>query len=124
MLKKIDCIMVKVPDVEKAASFYEECFGLRALWRDEHSVGLTMSDTDAEIVLHNNPDIPVNVDVNYLVDDVPTATERLQEKGFKCLAQPFNIPIGKCVVVQDPFGQVWSLLDMSKGPRVENYIRP
>jgi len=29
---------------------------------------------------------------------------------------PFEIQIGRCVVVQDPFGNPLVLLDMSKGP--------
>lgn len=117
MLKKIDCILLKVPDVEAAAELYKKAFGLRELWRDDRQLGLGMSDTDAEIVLHSDDSIPVQVDVNYLVEDVNSAVDFLSTQGFEVLQQPFEIVIGKCAVVKDSIGQVWSILDLTKGPR-------
>ena len=69
MLRKIDCVMLKVSELEKAAAYYETVFGLKRLWQDEHSVGMGMSETDAEIVLHDNPAPPKEISVHYLVDD-------------------------------------------------------
>ena len=48
MLRKIDCIMIRAPDVQGAVKFYAETFGLRPLWQDEGSVGLGFPETDAE----------------------------------------------------------------------------
>ena len=78
MLKKIDCVMIRVDDVETAARHYSDVFGLRRLWRDETSVGMSLPDTDAEIVLHCNPDIPSPIEVYYLVDDVVSAVRALE----------------------------------------------
>lgn len=117
MLKKIDCILIKTPNLDRAAKLYEEAFGLRRLWGDDRQIGLGMSDTDAEIVLHCDEAIPVEVDVNYLVDDVVIAVQKLTQKGFRVVRAPFDIAIGKCAVLQDPLGITWSLLDMTKGPR-------
>src|SRR6266436_3126199 len=33
MLRKIDCIMIRVENIEAAASYYAEVFGLRPRWR-------------------------------------------------------------------------------------------
>jgi len=55
MLRKIDCVMIQVEDLENAVQYYIDVFGMRQLWRDEISVGLGFPDTDAEIVLHSNP---------------------------------------------------------------------
>jgi predicted enzyme related to lactoylglutathione lyase len=116
MLKKIDCVMIRVDDLEAATAYYSEVFGLRPLWRDELSVGMGFPETDAEIVLHRNPDLP-NPEVHYLVDNVGEAVRLFQEKGCQVLVEPFDIPIGQCAVIQDPFGTTLSILDMTKGPR-------
>lgn len=117
MLKKIDCVMIRVEDPEAAALYYSEVFGLRRLWRDETSVGLGFPETDAEVVLHCNPEIPARIEVYYLVDNVIHSVRALRQNGCTVLAEPFDIQIGKCAVVRDPFGTTLSMLDMSKGPR-------
>ena len=117
MLRKIDCVMIQVEDLEVASEYYSDVFGLRRLWQDETSVGLGFPETDAEVVLHCNLEIPSRVDVYYLVDDVVCSVRVLRQNGCTVLAEPFDIPIGKCAVVRDPFGTTLSMLDMSKGPR-------
>ena len=120
MLKKIDCVMIRVEDVEAAVCYYSDVFGLRALWRDETSVGLGLPDTDAEIVLHCKPDILDQIEVYYLVDDVISAVQVLEQRGCRMLNGPFEIPIGKGAVIADPFGTRLCILDMTKGPRQPN----
>ena len=123
MLRKIDCVMIRVDDLESATRYYAEVFGLRPLWQDETSVGLGFPETDAEIVLHRNADIPSKVEVYYLVHEVVHAVQVLAQKGCRILVEPFDIPIGKCTVIQDPFGATLCILDMSKGPRQPNMDR-
>jgi predicted enzyme related to lactoylglutathione lyase len=117
MLRKIDCVMIRVDDLEAAKKYYIDVFGLRPTWQDEISVGLGFPETDAEIVLHCDPGIPSRVEVHYLVDDVASAVQVLAQKGCTMLVEPFDIPIGMCTVIKDPFGTRMCLLDMSKGPR-------
>jgi lactoylglutathione lyase len=117
MLRKIDCVMLKVPELEKAAAYYESVFGLKRLWQDAHSVGMGMPETDAEIVLHDNPNIPKDINVHYLVDDVLQAVDHLATNGCIIRAQPFDIAIGKSAVLEDPFGNIICILDMTKGAR-------
>jgi Glyoxalase/Bleomycin resistance protein/Dioxygenase superfamily len=73
MLKKIDCIMIRVEDVEAAASYYADVFGLHRRWSDEVSIGLGFEESDAEVVIHHDPNIPSSVEVYYLVENVITA---------------------------------------------------
>ena len=84
---------------------------------DETSVGLEFPETDAEVVLHCNSEIPSQLDVYYLVDDVLCSVRVIRQNGCTVIAEPFDIPIGKCAVVRDPFGTTLCMLDMSKGPR-------
>lgn len=117
MLRKIDCVMLKVNELQKAAAYYETVFGLKRLWQDDHSVGMGMSETDAEIVLHDNADMPKESLVHYLVDDVVKAVEHFTAQGCIICVQPFDVVIGKCAVIEDPFGNVLNLIDMTKGSR-------
>jgi lactoylglutathione lyase len=117
MLRKIDCVMVKVDDLEAAARYYAEVFGLKRLWADDFSIGMGMPETDAEIVLHTDPHLPKEMTVHFLVDDVVAAVNELSAKGCTVIASPFDIVIGKCAVIQDPFGTILPILDMTKGPR-------
>ena len=117
MFKKIDCVMIRVDDVAAAEKFYSEVFGLSPLWREGGSVGMGLPETDAEIVLHNNAEIPNKVEVHYLGDDVVAALKNYTEKGCRVLAPPFEVLIGKCAVIEDPFGTTICLLDQTSGRR-------
>ena len=117
MFKKIDCVMIRVDDVAAAEKFYSDVFGLKALWREAGSVGMALPETDAEIVLHNNAAIPRKVEVHYLVDNVVAAVKYYAENGCRVLAPPFDVLIGKCAVIQDPFDTTICLLDLTSGRR-------
>jgi predicted enzyme related to lactoylglutathione lyase len=122
MLKSVDCVMFKVKDVDAAIAFYRDVMGLTPLWHDGEMAGLgfpALMDRGVltEIVLHNDPNIPVKVDVNYLVEDVPAALAKLTAEGCQVVAGPFPIAIGNCAVVRDPFDTLLTLVDMTRGPR-------
>jgi lactoylglutathione lyase len=116
VLRKIDCVMLRVPDLTSATEFYTRVFGLRPLWRDEMSVGMGMPATDAEVVLHTM-DLPIDQSVHYLVDNVPNAVAMAQQAGCFVRRAPFEVVIGMCAVLEDPYGNAVCLLDMSKGQR-------
>ena len=120
MLKKIDCIMVKVPDVHEAAEFYHDVFGLKPNWEYDQTIGMKLAESGTEIVLHSRQDIPFKVDVTYLVDSVDEAIIRYEEQGCTTIKAPFDIRIGRCAVIMDPFGISISILDMTKGEVVPN----
>jgi len=112
--------MIRVDDVEAAAAYYAQVFGLRPQWSGDDAIGLVFPETDAEIVLHRDPDIPSAVGVHYLVDDVVAAVAHYTDQGCLVLVAPFDITIGKCAVIKDPFGTRLCILDMTKGPRPLN----
>jgi predicted enzyme related to lactoylglutathione lyase len=113
MFRKIDCVMVPVPDLDAAVGYYERVFGLTVNWRDDESVGMRMPESDAEIVLT----ISGVSGVHFLVDDVTSAVNEAVAAGCTVTRAPFDIVIGKCAVLKDPFGNPVYVLDMSKGPR-------
>jgi lactoylglutathione lyase len=122
MLRKIDCVMIRVDDVEAAATYYAKVFGLYPQWSGDDSVGLAFPETDAELVLYNDPHIPSSVEVHYLVDDVEAAVAHFAAQGCLVLVAPFDITIGKCAVISDPFGTRLCILDLTKGLRPLNLV--
>jgi len=120
VLKRIDCVMLKVADLDKATEYYTRVMGLKAAWRDGTMVGLNFPGAIpgvGEMVLTNDPKIPVSLDVNYLVDSVKEECARLAAEGCEVIAGPFPIAIGDCAVIRDPFGSTLTLVDMTRGPR-------
>ncbi len=116
MLRKIDCVLLRVENLEAAVTYYQEVLGLRLQWRHGLQVGLGLPDTDAEIVLECGSALPEEASVHYLVDDVRAAVDYLEARGCSIRVVPFEIAIGRCAVVSDPFGNTLGLLDMTKGP--------
>ncbi len=112
LFRKIDCIRLHVADLDAALAFYRDQLGHRLIWRTESAIGLGMSDTDTEIVLYTDDG---GVEIDFLVDSAEQAALRFVEAGGKMVVPPFDIQIGRCVVVQDPWGNQLVLLDMSKG---------
>ena len=108
--------MVRVDDLQAGVDFYARAFGFRLSWRDDVSAGMAMPETDAEVVLYTI-DLPAGVSVHYLVDDVPDAVADYVRSGGIVRVAPFDIRIGKCAVLEDPFGNAVCVLDASTGPR-------
>jgi lactoylglutathione lyase len=120
MLRKIDCVMIRVDSPGVAAAYYRDVFGLRLNRSDDVSIGLKFAKSDTEIVLHNDPNIPSSIEVYYLVRDVIDEVKSYTEKGCELIVAPFDIRIGKCAVIKDPFGTRLCILDMTKGCRPSN----
>jgi predicted enzyme related to lactoylglutathione lyase len=117
MLRKIDCVMIRVNDIKAAAAYYAKVFGLQPQWSADDSIGLVFPESDTEIVLHYDLNIPSSVEVHYLVENVIAAVANYAAQGCRVLVEPFDIAIGKCAVIADPFGTRLCILDMMKGPR-------
>ncbi len=51
------------------------------------------------------------------VDDVVSAVETYRQNGCTIREEPFDIAIGRYAVLEDAFGNVLCVLDISKGAR-------
>jgi catechol 2,3-dioxygenase-like lactoylglutathione lyase family enzyme len=99
LLSKIDCVRLPVPNVEAALAFYRDKLGHELIWRTGQAAGLRLPASDAELVLQaERPES----EVDWLVDSVELAAERFVQAGGSVEVPPFDIPIGRCVVVRDP----------------------
>ncbi len=112
LFRGIDCLRLPVGDLDDALAFYRDRLGHDLVWRSETAAGLRLADGGGEIVLQTERP---EQETNLLVASVEEAVESFVAAGGRVVAGPFDIQIGKCAVVRDPFGNVLVMLDMSKG---------
>lgn len=110
---KVDCVQVPVPTLAEGLAFYRDKLGHALIWRTETAAGLRMPDTDAELVIQTERP---GLEVDLLVASADVAAERFVAAGGVLMMPVFDIAIGRCAVVRDPWGTVLVLLDMSIGP--------
>lgn len=113
MFTMIDCVRIKVPSLKEGMHFYVNQLGHEILWKTPTAIGLKLPQSNSEIVLHTEPEEGIEVD--FKVNDVEQACRDYVTAGGSLIKPPFDIPIGKCSVVADPFGNSYILLDSSKG---------
>ena len=112
LFTKVDCHSIPVTDLDAALTFYRDHLGHELVWRDATAAGLRLPDSDAELVLHTDRR-PIETDL--LVAAVPTAIERFVRAGGRVVEGPFEIRIGLCAVLEDPWQNRLVILDASKG---------
>jgi len=112
VLRKVDCVRLYVPDLEAGIAFYRDRLGHELIWRTETAAGLHLPETDAELVLQTEEQ---RQEVDFLVDSADKSATFIEQSGGKVIVPPFDIQIGRCVVVEDPWGNPLVLLDASKG---------
>ncbi len=112
LILKVDCVRLYVTDLEEGLSFYRDRLGHALIWRTETAAGLRLPDSEAELVIQTERQGP---ETDLLVDSADEAAKFIEQSGGKIVVPPFDIQIGRCVVVEDPWGNVLVLLDGSKG---------
>lgn len=112
-LRAVDAVTVPVPTLDEGLAFYRDALGHELRWRDDATgqAGLGLPDAPSEIVLSvSAPYAPV-----WLVASVPEAARTFEDAGGAVADGPHEIPVGRLVVVTDPFGNRLALVDLSKG---------
>lgn len=112
LFKKIDCLSIPVQDLDEALRFYRDSLGHALIWRDARAAGLRLPGSDAELVLHLDRR-PAETDIQ--VESVAAAIERFCQAGGTLVGGPFEIRIGQCAILADPFGNRLVILDCSRG---------
>ena len=82
------------------------------IWRTADAAGLSMPGTDAEIVIQTERE---GQEVDLTVGSADAAAQCFAEAGGEVVVPPFDIQIGRCSVVRDPWGNQLVLLDTSNG---------
>jgi predicted enzyme related to lactoylglutathione lyase len=101
------------PDLDAGLRFYCGPLGHELRWRNDDlgQAGLRLPGSDTELVLTTQ----LAYEPNWLVSSADDAAAAVVAAGGRLVAEPADIPVGRVVVVADPFGNTLVLLDMSKG---------
>jgi predicted enzyme related to lactoylglutathione lyase len=111
LFRKVDCLALRVTDLDRAIAFYNS-LGHEVLWRTATGAGLRLPESDAELVLQTERPGP---ETDLTMDNVSAAAERFAAAGGRVVVEPFDIAIGRCAVVADPWDNHLVILDYSKG---------
>ena len=112
LIRKVDSIQFHVSNIDAGLDFYRDRLGHEVIWRTEHQVGLRMPDGMSEIVLQTAREEP---ETDLMVESVSDAVAVLLSGGGRLVVSPFEIQIGKCAVIDDPWGNRLVLVDSTKG---------
>lgn len=112
LFKNVDCIRIYVPDLKEGLTFYRDGLGMKVIWKTDSAIGLGMGDDVTEVVIQNE-DKRNEVDIK--VDSVIDAVEEIKNAGGEVVYGPFDIKIGQCAVVKDPWNNEYVILDSTKG---------
>jgi hypothetical protein len=91
-------------------SFYGDKLGHRLLWRSHEAAGFALPETDAELVVH----LHIGPETDILVGNDDEAFAAILLAGWVATEPPFDIAIGRCARICDPFGNELVILDQSK----------
>jgi lactoylglutathione lyase len=109
LFTKIDCMMLPVTDLEAALAFYRDQLGQPLAWRTDKAAAVMVGESELLLTTGDSREVDIKV------DSAVEAAQRFVEAGGSIVASPFDIKIGKCVVVKDPWGNQLVLLDSTKG---------
>ena len=113
LFRKIDAVTVPVPDLDVGLRFYRDALGHELRWRNDETgqAALALAGGDTELVLTTRQ----RYEPDWLVDSAEEAAAAVEAAGGRVLSGPLDIPVGRVAVVEDPFGNVLVLVDLSKG---------
>jgi predicted enzyme related to lactoylglutathione lyase len=113
LFQKIDAVTIPVPDLDAGLRFYRDSLGHELRWRNDDigQAGLALAASDTEIVLTTRQ----RYEPDWLVTSADEAAAAVRAAGGRVVTEPFDFPVGRLAVVEDPFGNVLVLLDLSKG---------
>lgn len=114
IFRKVDCHSLPVDDLDQALDFYMTKLGHELIWQSDNCAGLRIPESNSELVLHTE-DRPKGTD--FWVDAVPEAIKAFTEAGGHLIHGPFDIAIGQCAILRDPWGNPIVILDSTKERR-------
>lgn len=110
----LSLIYLPVKDLKAALALYRDTLGFEEAWREgEFTAGLRLPGTDVQLMLDQDSPADDKPGPFFAVDDVDAFyAERQGQLAF--VAPPKDIPPGRYVAFDDPWGNRVHVLDMSK----------
>ncbi|WP_019584836.1 VOC family protein [Deinococcus apachensis] len=103
LFRKVDCLQLPVPGLEAGLGFYQGGLGHELLWQTA-AAGLRMPETDTELVLQTQRPEP---EVDLLFVSADAAADSIRQVGGQVVEPPFDVQVGRCAVLLDPWGTPW-----------------
>ena len=109
-------------DIEKSKDFYGKLLGWEFAEREgtptQYCVVKNKGTDNGGLMQMNEEwgDMPPHWMVYFAVSNTDTTAKRIQEAGGKICVPPFDIPMGRISVVNDPQGAVFSLISLNDPP--------
>lgn len=111
LFRKVDCVAVRVPSLDDGIAFYQR-LGHQLLWRTATAAGLGFSASETELVVQAERPSP---ETDLTVDDVDDAIAEFVGAGGRVVVGPFDIAVGRCAVIADPWDNQLVILDNRRG---------
>lgn len=108
----VDGIQLYVPDLQQGINYYCNSLGLKIIWKSDSAIGLGMREGVTEIVIQSEREYQ---EIDIKVNSVENAIIEIEKAGGQIVYGPFDIKIGKCAVIQDPWNNQYVILDSTKG---------
>jgi catechol 2,3-dioxygenase-like lactoylglutathione lyase family enzyme len=100
-------------DVEKSRAWYEDFLGLKSI---AYGGGLfALNGTPLHLAPAASGTGRGGTGVYFHVDDVDAAYRELRARGYIFNEEPYDIPVGRLVTLNDPDGNIVGLEDRSRG---------
>src|ERR1700759_2490049 len=110
MLRKVDRLILRVPNLQSAVAYYRDVMGLKLVRQEKTVASLSLLDHTTELVLHTEDDLPAEASY-YLVDDGPETSPKRAHLKLNFPGPPTPSSRGYRPAAKDPFGNVILLLD-------------
>lgn len=111
LFRRVDCVAVRVPNLDDGINFYRR-LGHELLWRTDSAAGFSLPESDAELVVQIERPSP---ETDLSVENVEAAIVEFVNAGGRVAVDPFDIAIGRCAVIADPWSNQFVILDNSRG---------
>jgi catechol 2,3-dioxygenase-like lactoylglutathione lyase family enzyme len=110
MLQKVDRVLYRVTNLAGAVRHYRDKLGLKLLREDAHVAIFQLAGGEAELVLHDEEDLPGEA-TYFLVTDVHGLYTRRRELNLTFDGPPQRVRRGFRATVKDAFGVVMHVID-------------
>lgn len=106
MLKTLDFVLVFVPDIEAAKTFYTEKLGLRIDDQSPDFVQFARPNGGAVFAAQQQADAAAysGAQLWWAASDIDATYAALTDKGVTSIMPPTDMPFGRIFILQDPFG--------------------
>ena len=112
-INRVEVIVQFCLDMEKSKAWYGDFLGLQAV---DYGGGLFALDGTTLLLAPASPGTGRGgTGVYFQVDNVDEAFKELTDRGYRFNEEPYDIPVGRLVTINDPDGNIVGLEDRTKG---------